>query len=363
MHSKISSAASAALLALSVTLLAACSSPSTSPNAGAAASNAGSLKTHVADRSAELGRAAAALRTAATSYLELARAANFDYAALAKDKQDDARKVLLEARQAFRNASTSYAYMEAIVAGAPALADFDLILDTGTSESEGDESVVPFDLKLPDGRTLPKPGNLFGVLESTLWGTRAEYRAPGDVVFELDGDPASTFGDVLPDANVLSGAADALADQTAQLEKAAAAWQPSDKDAYIALLIMLPSLGDYIAAWKESRFVMGEASAHTDYVAISRITDLDNVLKGVKLAYSAVEPQIQSIDKAAASSIRSELDALITEIAQTAKAEADGRRYSSLEAGALANKTTQSGQQMADILFAITEKSGIKIED
>jgi hypothetical protein len=363
MQSKKYSAASAVLLALLVTLLTACSSSSISPNAGAAASGAGSLKAHVADRSAELGRAAAALRTAAGSYLELARAADFDYAALAKDKQDDARKVLLEARQAFRNASTSYGFMEAIVAGAPALADFDLILDTGTSESEGDESVVPFDLKLPDGRVLAKPGNLFGVLESTLWGTRAEFRAPGDVVFELDGDPASAFGDALPDANVLSGAADVLVEQSAQLEKAVAAWQPSDKDAYIALLIMLPSLGDYIAAWKESRFVLGEASLRTDYVAVSRIADLDNVLKGVKLAYSAVEPQIQSIDAAAASSLRGELDALAAEIAQTAKAEAGGRRFSSLEAGALADKATQSGQRMADVIFAITEKSGIKIED
>jgi hypothetical protein len=204
---------------------------------------------------------------------------------------------------------------------------------------------------------------LFSVIESTLWGTRVTYRAPNAPVFELDGDPASTFGDVLPDAAVLSSAADALVEQAGLLEKAGAAWQPTEKDAYIALLIMLPSLGDYIAAWKESHFVLGDASTDPDYVAVSRIADLDNVMKGIQITYSAVEPQLASVDAAAAGTLRSELDALAAEIAAAAKAEAGGRRYSSLEAGALADKAAQSGQKMADALLAITEKAGIRIEE
>jgi len=360
MHHLRVTATSTTLVLLLLTGCAVSTAPQT---AGTTASSVSSMKLQVTERSAELSRASAALRKASTEYLRLATEAEFDYATLAKSKPDELRKILLEARQAFRNASTSYAYMEAIVAGAPALADFDLILDTGTSAAESDDGVVPFDLKLPDGRTLSKPGNLFSVIESTLWGTRVTYRAPNAPVFELDGDPASTFGDVLPDAAVLSSAADALVEQAGLLEKAGAAWQPTEKDAYIALLIMLPSLGDYIAAWKESHFVLGDASTDPDYVAVSRIADLDNVMKGIQITYSAVEPQLASVDAAAAGTLRSELDALAAEIAAAAKAEAGGRRYSSLEAGALADKAAQSGQKMADALLAITEKAGIRIEE
>ena len=47
---------------------------------------------------------------------------------------------------------------EGVVAGVPSLAEYDLILDAGASGAEGGDSVVPFDLTLPDGRVLPKPG-------------------------------------------------------------------------------------------------------------------------------------------------------------------------------------------------------------
>ena len=51
-----------------------------------------------------------------------------------------------------------------MVAGVPSLAQYDIILDAGAAGSEGGENVVPFDLALPDGRVLAKPGNLFGVV-------------------------------------------------------------------------------------------------------------------------------------------------------------------------------------------------------
>ncbi len=352
-----------ALLAFAMLLLTACSSSSAPPAASAAQTGMNGVKAHVVGRSAALSRAAAALRTAAQAYLELGRTTNFDYAALAEKSNKDVLKRILEAREAWRNASTAYAQMEGIVAGVPALADFDLILDTGTSEEEGDESVVPFDLKLPDGRTLPKPGNLFGVLEGTLWGTVAKYHGTGNVKLDLDGDGAVGFGDVLPDANVLVGAADALVDYVGQLERAAGEWQPTDKDAYLALTIMLPSIGDYFTAWKESRFVAGDDSAHTDYVAISRVTDLDAVMMSLKILFAGVEPQLNQIDAQSAGKLNTELNALADVVSQTAKAEADGKHFTPAEASALADRAMRSGEQMADIVTTLAQKTGIKLDE
>jgi hypothetical protein len=354
-------------LVLTTTLTAACGGGATpAAGDGSSAPAAGAyapLRSQVLDRSAEMGRAANALRTSATAYLELARAANFDYDALLGANKAAVLEHVLEARAAWRNAAVSYSYMEGIVAGAPALADYDVILDTGSSAGEGDESVAPYDLTLADGRVLKQPGNLFSVLEALLWGTRPEFRAPGDVAADFDGDGAVGFGDHLPDAAVLSAAADALVEQSAALEKAASAWQPSENDAFLSLLIMTPSLGDYIDAWKESRFVMGDASLHAENVGLSRIADLDGVMKGLRIVFDAAEPRIRAVDPATADMFDAELSTLARKVADTAKAEAGGRRFSTLEAAALADDAAQVGQKLADALFAAAEKAGIRIDE
>jgi len=353
-------------LAMATLLTTACSGGAApAANAPAGESNAGDysrLRGQVLDRSAEMSRAANALRTAASGYLELAQAAGFDYRTIAGEQKTAVLERLLEARAAWRNAAVSYSYMEALIAGAPSLADFDVILDTGSAAGEGDESVAPYDLTLSDGRVIKRPGNLFSVLEAVLWTTRTEFRAPGDVTVDLDGDGSIGFGDHLPDALVLSAAAGALVDQSAALEKAASAWRPSETDAFLTLIIMMPSLGDYIDAWKESRFVMGEASLHKENIGLSRIADLDGVMKGLRIAFDAAEPRIRAIDAPTADIMNAELTALAKKITETAKAENGGRRFSTMEAAALADEAAQSGQKMADAMFAAAEKAGITLD-
>ena len=71
-------------------------------------------------------------------------------------------------------------------------------------------------LTLPDGRVLPKPGNLFGVTESTLWGTYPEFTVAG-VEADFNHDGKLDFGEALPDANVLKAGVDELDRYTAEL--------------------------------------------------------------------------------------------------------------------------------------------------
>ena len=58
--------------------------------------------------------------------------------------------------------------------GVPELADYDVILDAGADGSDP-ENAVPFDLKLPDGRVLKKPGNFFFLTETALFGTNPKF--------------------------------------------------------------------------------------------------------------------------------------------------------------------------------------------
>jgi hypothetical protein len=83
-------------------------------------------------------------------------------------------------RAAWIKASPAYEKMEGVVVGTPGLAQFDVEIDVGAAAADDPEGAVSFDITLPDGRVLLKPGNLFGVMESTLWGTEPNYVA-GDV--------------------------------------------------------------------------------------------------------------------------------------------------------------------------------------
>ena len=111
---------------------------------------------------------------------------------------------------------------------------------------------MTFDLTLPDGRVLARPGNLFGVLEGTLWGTVDAYTS--GVAADLNLNASLDFGDVLPDANVLIAAAQTMDATTQDLVDASEAWQPTEADAFTALVVMVPTMNEYFAAWRDFAF-------------------------------------------------------------------------------------------------------------
>jgi hypothetical protein len=97
-----------------------------------------------------------------------------------------------------------YEQVEGIVAGAPPLDLYDVILDAGSSAEEDPASAVPFDLRLPDGRVLRRSGNLYNLTEGMLWGMRPELLAKG-VRPDLDGDGRREFRRGAPGRRPLQG--------------------------------------------------------------------------------------------------------------------------------------------------------------
>ncbi len=165
--------------------------PAPTAAAAAAGSNAdlSGIKQYLVGKAADLRAATTAIQSQTNRYYELARAANFDYPALWASQRADTQQAIEQARAAWVLASPLYEQMEGIVAGVPSLAQFDVDLDAGSSAAEGGDTVVSFDLALPNGTTLAKPGNLFGVTESALWGTYADFTAK-NAPADLDGDGA-----------------------------------------------------------------------------------------------------------------------------------------------------------------------------
>jgi hypothetical protein len=288
------------------------------------------IKTYLLEKAEELQTASAELKTAAQAYYDLAEAADFDYEALWADQQAEVSQVLTDARDAWILASPLYEQIEGIVAGVPSLSEYDVILDAGLSGEEDPEGGVPFDLTLPDGTVLPRPGNLFGLLEATLWGTRESFTS--GVTGDLDANGEVDFGEVLPEANMLKGTADLLDDYINQMVEAANAWEPTESDAFTALVVMVPTMSEYFGSWKESRFVAGDDSTQETFVVISRLADIQDILSSLQVVYAGVSPLVAEVGEAQDAQISQGLADLKTYVADLYQQELDGRQFTAEEA-------------------------------
>ena len=345
-----------------ILLLGACA-PATTPDTRTDHSQAdlSGIKTYLLEKTSELTNSSKSLKEASDKYYDLAQSAAFDYVALWESNPTQVTAALNEAKSAWMAASPLYEQMEGIVAGTPSLAEYDVILDAGTSGEEDPEGAVPFDLTLPDGRVLPKPGNLFGVLESTLWGTYTDYTS--GIKADLDGNGSVDFGEKLPDANVLKAGADALDQYTTELGTAASAWQPTESDAFTALVVMVPTMSEYFNSWKNSRFILGDLSAQRDFVVISRLMDIQNILGSLQIVFGEVKPLVESTDAAQAAQIEQGLTDLKSFVGDVYAREQSGYQHTPEEADVLGAEAQNRATAIAGQVAQIAAKLNISIQE
>ena len=331
------------------------------PTSTPAKADLGSIKTYLLSKAGELKKTTVDLKAASDRYYGLAQAAKFDYATLWKNQKTDVTKAIEQARAAWVVASPLYEQMEGIVAGVPSLADYDTILDSGASGSEGGKNVVPFDLKLPNGKTLPKPGNLFGVTESALWGTETAYRVP-KLWADFNGNGKQEFGESLPDANILKAAAETMDKTVGELQGAAQAWQPSESDAFTALVVMVPTMIEYFESWKNSRFIAGDQSDQRDFVIISRLADIQDILASLQVVYKSVSPLVNKADSNQDAQIAKGLGDLRAFIADVYAKEKGGKKFTAEDADLLGSEAQNRATAITGQITQMAAKLQIKIQ-
>lgn len=319
------------------------------------------IKSYLVDQTALLTAAAAELQQVADDYYALAEQSGFDYAALWAADPAAAVALVEDARAAWMTASPLYEQVEGIVAGTPSLAHYDVDLDAGSSAAEDPASAVSFNITLPNGAVIEQPGNLFGVTESTLWGTYEPWRAAIDADFDADG--AVEFAEALPNADVLKGSADLLAQMTSDLQASAQEWQPTLSDAFTALVVMVPTMSEYFASWRDSRFVSGDASTQRDFVAISRLADIIGILGGLEIVYAEVQPLAAGANAEQATLIAENMSGLKQYVADILAQEQAGTRFSAEEADVLGAEAQDRATAITGLIAQIAARLEVPIEE
>jgi hypothetical protein len=330
--------------------------------AAAAQADLSGVKSYLADHTSALSAASAEFLAAAQEYYELAEAAGFDAAALWEQSGDQVAPLIERLKETWISANPAYEEMEGVVAGTPSLAEYDVILDAGASAAEDPESAVPFDLTLSDGTVLEQPGNLFNLTEGALWGTLPEALGRPSTPTDLDGDGTEAFGEVLPDAAFLLAAAEALDKYANELAAAGEAWQPADSDALTALVVMVPTMGEYFGQWKESRFVAGDGASSEAFNVVSRLSDINDILGGLDVIYAGVQPLISTVDESQAAQTGKELDDLIAFISDLHEQEQSGNPFTPEEADTLGTEAQERAEAIAGQVSQAAAQLGVTIE-
>jgi hypothetical protein len=349
-----------AALVTALALAAGAGTVSAAPAATPEGVNLAPTKNYLLDHTVKLRGFTARFRREANRYYALASASGFDYAALWQARKASLRPILARAKALWVEGNPYYERVEGIVAGTPSLAVYDVILDAGSSAQEDPASAVPFDLRLADGRVLRKPGNLYNLTEGMLWGTRPEYVARG-VKADLDGDGKVEFGEVLPDAAVLKAAAAAFSTYSGKLDRAARAWRPSASDAFTAIVVMVPTMSEYFGQWKVSRFVLGDRAQGDAFNVVSRLSDIGDILGGLRVIYAGVQPAIARVHPQQAAQTKRELDSLWQFVSALRKREQSGQRFTPSQADTLGRTAQERATAIAGQVTQAAARLKVKI--
>jgi hypothetical protein len=345
------------IVTLAAALLAATAAASATPaSAAAPAASLAPVKSYLLEHTALLTGFTKDFSVVANRYYAAAKRANFSYPALAKNAA--ARRDLTRAKTLWIKGNPYYERVEGIVAGTPSLAVYDVILDAGSSAKEDPASAVPFDLELPNGKVLRKPGNLYNLTEGMLWGTRPEL-VGGKA--DLDGDGRIEFGEVLPDANALKAAADAFVLYSERLDRSSKAWRPTPSDAFTSVVVMVPTMSEYFGQWKVSRFVLGDKASGEAFNVVSRLSDIGDILGGLRVIYRGIGPSIAHIDPQQSAQTRRELDALWGYVAKLRAQEKSGKRFTPQQADTLGRTAQERATAIAGQVTQAAARLRVKI--
>jgi hypothetical protein len=127
--------------------------------------------------------------------------------------------------------------------------------------------------------------------------------------------------------------------------------------------VMVPTMSEYFESWKNSRFVAGEASTQNDFVAISRLSDIQDILSSLQIVYAGVKPLIVDLNPDQAAQIEKDLNGLKEYVADVYQQEQGGRQFTAEEADLLGAEAQNRATAIAGQISQVAAALNIVIEE
>lgn len=318
------------------------------------------IKSYAAENAALMAENSALFLETAQTYYDLLAEYDFDYEAAFEAEGDALAELVLLARENWLQTSLYYELDEGIVAGTPSLAHFDVLIDAGASAEDDPEEALEWTLVLPDGTEIDSPGNLFHSLaEPALYGTVEDYVGAWA---DLDGDGEITAFEALPDANLLLGVVQRLDEETQNLVIAIDEWEPTQEDAFTALVVMIPTMSEYFGQWKESAYIAGEEATEIGFVATSRLFDIINILTGLRVTYENVNALVETANPDLNDQIATKFDDLQDYVAGLYDDEQEGTLFDAEEVDLLGTEAQSRAEALAALVAQAADELGLALE-
>jgi Imelysin len=126
---------------------------------------------------------------------------------------------------------------------------------------------------------------------------------------------------------------------------------------------MVPTMSEYFNSWKNSRFILGDASTQRDFVVISRLMDIQNILGSLQIVFGEVKPLVEGTDSAQAAQIEQSLADLKSFVGDVYAREQSGYQHTPEEADVLGAEAQNRATAIAGQVAQIAAKLNISIQE
>ena len=124
---------------------------------------------------------------------------------------------------------------------------------------------------------------------------------------------------------------------------------------------MVPTMSEYFGQWKVSRFVLGDKAPGEAFNVVSRLSDIGDILGGLRVIYTGIGPAIARVDPQQSAQTKRELDALYRYVARLKAQEKAGKRFTPQQAELLGREAQERATAIAGQVTQAAARLKVKI--
>ena len=124
---------------------------------------------------------------------------------------------------------------------------------------------------------------------------------------------------------------------------------------------MVPTMSEYFGQWKVSRFVLGDKAKGESFNVVSRLSDIGDILGGLRVIYAGIGPAIAKVDPQQSAQTKRELDSLWSYVAKLQAQERNGKRFTPQQADTLGRTAQERATAIAGQVTQAAARLKVKI--